>query len=83
MKFGVSLTDPDTVLRKAFFITFFYVIYYNLVFFFFKTVIFRDFFYLAYIMILYVAGSIDTLVRPLEKQEREAGNDAFFSSFYS
>ncbi|MFX0051127.1 MAG: methyltransferase family protein [Candidatus Hodarchaeota archaeon] len=63
--------DLDTFLRKLFFIIFFYVIYYNLVFFFFKPVIFNDIIYLIYIMILYIAGSIDTLLRPLEKEKRE------------
>jgi hypothetical protein len=63
--------DLDTFLRKALFIIFFYVIFYNLVFFFFKPVIFDDFFYFIYIAILYIAGSIDTLIRPLEKEKRE------------
>lgn len=73
--------DLDTVLRKALFIIFFYVIYYNLVFFFFKPVIFHDFFYFIYILILYIAGSIDTLLRPLEKEKREEENFALFIVF--
>ena len=70
--------DFDTVLRKALFIMFFYVIYYNLVFFLLKPVIFQDFFFITYIAILYVAGIIDTLIRPLEKEKREEGNYVSF-----
>ncbi|MHA2218352.1 MAG: methyltransferase family protein [Candidatus Hodarchaeales archaeon] len=73
--------DFDTVLRKALFIMFFYVIYYNLVFFLLKPVIFQDFFFIIYISILYVAGIIDTLIRPLEKEKREEGNYASFIAF--
>jgi protein-S-isoprenylcysteine O-methyltransferase Ste14 len=50
------------------------MIYYNLVFFLLKPVIFQDFFFITYIAILYVAGIIDTLIRPLEKEKREEGN---------
>ncbi|MHA2175880.1 MAG: methyltransferase family protein [Candidatus Hodarchaeales archaeon] len=73
--------DFDTVLRKALFIMFFYVIYYNLVFFLLKPVIFQDFFFITYITILYVAGIIDTLIRPLEKEKREEGNFISFIVF--
>ncbi|MFW9905968.1 MAG: methyltransferase family protein [Candidatus Thorarchaeota archaeon] len=71
----------DTFLRKALFIFFFFVIYYNLVFFFFKPIIFHDFFYLSYITILYIAGSIDTLLRPLEKEKQEEEQYAVFIVF--
>ncbi|MHA2094567.1 MAG: methyltransferase family protein, partial [Candidatus Hodarchaeales archaeon] len=73
--------DFDTVLRKALFIMFFYVIYYNLVFFLLKPVIFQDFFFITYITILYLAGIIDTLIRPLEKEKREEGNYVSFIVF--
>ena len=73
--------DFDTVLRKALFIMFFYVIYYNLVFFLLKPVIFQDFFFIIYISILYVAGIIDTLIRPLEKEKKEEGNYISFIGF--
>ena len=73
--------DLDTFLRKAFFLIFFYVIYYNLVFFFFKPVIFTDIIYLIYILILYIAGSIDTILRPLEKEKKEEEKYAMFIVF--
>ncbi|MHA2270177.1 MAG: methyltransferase family protein [Promethearchaeota archaeon] len=73
--------DFNTVLRKALFIMFFYVIYYNLVFFLLKPVIFQDLFFITYITILYVAGIIDTLIRPLEKEKREEGNYISFIVF--
>ena len=73
--------DLDTVIRKALFIVFFYVIYYNLVFLIFKPVIFRDIIYFTYILILYIAGSIDTLLRPLEKEKREEEQCAAFIVF--
>jgi protein-S-isoprenylcysteine O-methyltransferase Ste14 len=60
---------------------FFYVIYYNLVFFLLKPVIFQDFFFITYITILYLAGIIDTLIRPLEKEKREEGNYVSFIVF--
>ncbi|MFX1507130.1 MAG: methyltransferase family protein [Promethearchaeota archaeon] len=73
--------DLDTLLRKATFIVFFYVIYYNLVFLFLKPIIFNDIIYLIYILILYIAGSIDTLLRPLEKEKREEEQKAIFIVF--
>ncbi|WP_455139331.1 methyltransferase family protein [Candidatus Hodarchaeum mangrovi] len=73
--------DRDTILRKGIFIFFFYIIYYNIIFFFFKPEIFQDFFYIVYILILYIAGTIDTLLRPLEKEKREENNYAKFILF--
>ncbi|MFX0085921.1 MAG: methyltransferase family protein [Candidatus Hodarchaeota archaeon] len=73
--------DLDTFLRKLSFIIFFYVIYYNLVFYFFKPAVFKDIIYLIYILILYIAGSIDTLLRPLEKEKREEEQYALFIVF--
>ena len=73
--------DLDTFLRKAFFLIFFYVIYYNLVFFFFKPVIFTDIIYLIYILILYIAGSIDTILRPLEIEKKQEEKYAMFIVF--
>jgi protein-S-isoprenylcysteine O-methyltransferase Ste14 len=73
--------DIDTVVRKAIFIVFFYVIYYNLVFLIFKPVVFQDIVYLIYILILYFGGIIDTLLRPLEVEKREEEPYAVFILF--
>lgn len=73
--------DLDTLIRKTIFILFFYVIYYNLVFLIFKPVIFNNIIYLIYILILYITGSIDAIVRPLEKEKREEEQYAVFIVF--
>jgi protein-S-isoprenylcysteine O-methyltransferase len=68
----------DTFVRKALFIIAFYVIYCNLIFLFFKPLIYQDFFYLIYILIFYSAGIIDSLLRPLETEKEEEENYASF-----
>jgi len=44
-------------------------------------VIFQDYFYFIYILILYVAGIFDTILRPLEKEKREEESYASFIVF--
>ncbi len=81
MNFGGKLMDLDTLLRKIFFIVFFYVIYYNLVFIIFNPDIFQDIVYIVYLSILYLAGIIDTFLRPLEKEQKEEGHYVKFIVF--
>ncbi|MHA2168301.1 MAG: methyltransferase family protein [Candidatus Kariarchaeaceae archaeon] len=66
--------EKQVLLRKIAFVLIFYGIYYNVVFYFLKPDIYEDFFFLTYIIILYIFGSIDALVRPIEVEEQEQGN---------
>ncbi|MHA2029040.1 MAG: methyltransferase family protein [Candidatus Kariarchaeaceae archaeon] len=66
--------ERQVLLRKIFFVLIFYGIYYNAVFYYLKPVIYEDFFFLTYIIFLYIFGSIDALVRPIEVQEQEQEN---------
>ncbi|MCE7733765.1 MAG: isoprenylcysteine carboxylmethyltransferase family protein [Candidatus Heimdallarchaeota archaeon] len=61
-------------LQKLLFIVVVYIVYYTGVFYFIKPDIFRDTYYLTYLILLYAGGIIDTIIRPIEEEKKEEGN---------
>lgn len=65
--------DNRILLRKIMFILFVYGIYNNSIYYFLKPEIYSDLIIILYITIMYLAGIIDTLIRPFEAEEKEEG----------